>query len=232
MQHTAGGRPPTLRGVGRTVLVLAALCATGVFVAGQPFAAAAPAASRTPSAAAADPSAEAAFVASLNAIRAEHGVAPLQLSDELTAVARGWSDQMAAAGGISHNPNLTTAVSAPWRKIGENVGAGGDVSVLMNAFVNSPHHYENIVDPAYNFVGVGVSYGSDGRMYTTHDFMQLDEPAPAPPPPPPSHDTQSAPPPTAPPAPEPPPTPPPPPPPPADPVRLHTMLTALRAVSG
>ena len=62
------------------------------------------------------------------------------------------------------------------------MGVGYDVNGLMAAFVKSPAHYENIVDPEFNYVGVGVSYGADGRLYTTHDFMGLDTSNPNPPP--------------------------------------------------
>ena len=74
-------------------------------------------------------------------------------------------------------------VSGAWTKLGENVGVGYDVDGLMQAFVNSPAHYANLVDPDWTHVGVGVTCGADGRMYTTHDFMALGGGA-APPPPP------------------------------------------------
>ena len=189
---------------------------------------------------AADSGAEAQFVANINGIRASKGLGPLAVYGELRSVARGWTDQMVANGGISHNSNLAGSVSANWSKLGENVGVGGDVNSLMNAFVNSPAHYKNIVDPAYNYIGVGVSYGDDGRMYTTHDFMAMDDgsgsvsepdPAPAPAPAPAPRQTKATPPPADPaPVEEAPAEPPPPPTAPATSGRVHTALTALRAV--
>jgi hypothetical protein len=90
---------------------------------------------------------------------------------------------MANANQISHNPNFPNQVTANWRKLGENVGTGGNVDVLFTAFVNSPAHYENLVDPAFNNVGVGVVI-KNGTIYTSHQFMQLAggaaAPAPAP----------------------------------------------------
>ena len=180
---------------------------------------------------------ESQFVSAINAIRAAHGAQPLRVYGELTGIARNWSDQMVANGGISHNPDFSGEVSAYWMKLGENVGVGGDVTSLMNAFVNSPAHYRNIVDPDFNYIGVGVSYDASGRIYTTHDFMRLDDapapdpapdpdPAPAPEPAPapasqaPAAAPASAPSPAAAPAPTEPP---------AVPARVHAMLTALRA---
>ena len=173
------------------------------------------------------------------------GLAPLAVYGELHGVARDWTDQMVANGGISHNPNLAGQVSANWTKLGENVGVGNDVNSLMTAFVNSPAHYKNITDPAYNYIGVGVSYDASGRMYTTHDFMAMDDgsgpaaragpdPAPDPPAPPPPCTRKKA---AAAPASDPAPVadaapadPPPPPTAPATSGRVHTVLTALRAV--
>ena len=53
------------------------------------------------------------------------------------------------------------------------MGAGTDVDGLMQAFVNSAPHYRNIVDPDYNYIGVGVVWGADGRLYTCHVFMGM-----------------------------------------------------------
>ncbi len=43
----------------------------------------------------------------------------------------------------------------------------------MQAFINSPAHYRNLVDPVWTHVGVGVTHAADGRIYTTHNFMAL-----------------------------------------------------------
>src|SRR5207248_215322 len=42
---------------------------------------------------------------------------------------------------------------------------------LHQAFMNSPHHRDNILDPVYNYVGIGVEHSSDGTMYVTEQFM-------------------------------------------------------------
>jgi hypothetical protein len=130
----------------------------------------------------ADPgSEEAQFVALTNQLRVSHGLNPLAVSGTLVSVARPWSSNMAAAGAISHNMNLPNEVSLAWEKLGENVGVGGTVDSIQNAFIASPHHYENLVDPVYNYVGIGV-VDSGGRIWVTVDFMQLGSvPATAPP---------------------------------------------------
>jgi hypothetical protein len=178
------------------------------------------------------------FLELTNSLRASKGLAPLAVDGGLVGVARSWSASMAAAGSISHNPSLASQVPAGWRKLGENVGQGGNVDALQQAFVNSPSHYHNLVDPGFNFVGIGVVHGSGGMIFVTVDFMQrpaapVAQPPPAPRPPPPA---RRAPAPTraaaaAPlPAPAPVAAPPPPPPPPEPSPRLLFVLEHLRAL--
>ena len=135
----------------------------------------------------ADPaSEEAQFIALTNQLRASKGLSTLQVHPEVTAVARRWAGRMAAAGAISHNMNLPNEVHLSWTKLGENVGTGGAVEAIQTAFINSPKHYENLVDPVWNYIGIGV-VDSNGRIYVTVNFMALSgssappsAPAPAP----------------------------------------------------
>jgi hypothetical protein len=129
----------------------------------------------------ADPgSEEAQFLALTNQLRAQHGLNQLASYGSLVSIGRTWSAHMAAAGSISHNMNLPNQQGGPWTKLGENVGVGGSVQAIQDAFIASPHHYENLVDPVYNYVGIGV-VDSGGRIWVTVDFMQLNS-APAAPP--------------------------------------------------
>jgi hypothetical protein len=190
-----------------------------------------------------DPSAdEARFVMLVNQARAQAGVAPLEVDGELTALARDWAAQMAAAGGISHAKPISAGVTQDWQKMGENVGKGPSVDPIMDAFIASPGHYANLMDPDFTKIGVGVVW-ADGVLYTTHRFMQLrGAPAPPPAPEPPAPATTAGP--AAPPSPAPATTAPPAPPvteapvapsappvtpPPASPGRVAVVLLALRS---
>ncbi len=54
----------------------------------------------------------------------------------------------------------------------------GQIQELFDAFVASPAHLQNLVDPQFRYVGVGVVYDQSGQMWTTHRFMALgDTPA-------------------------------------------------------
>jgi Cysteine-rich secretory protein family len=114
---------------------------------------------------------EASFVAKINDLRAGKGLPALQVNDNLVAKARSWAAGMAAAGKIWHS-TLSDGITADWEKLGENVGMGGSVDGLHAAFVASPHHYENLVDPDFGYVGIGIAMNGD-TMYVAEEFMQL-----------------------------------------------------------
>ena len=122
-------------------------------------------------AAADDAGDEAAFLANLNDLRSSKGIGSLAPNSALATVARTWSATMAAANAISHNSSLSSVSPPNWAKLGENVGMGMDVPGLHVAFVNSPTHYRNMVDPAFDSVGIGVVRGGDGTLFVTVDFM-------------------------------------------------------------
>ena len=128
---------------------------------------------------------EAQFVKRINEARVAAGLKELTVHVALIEAGRGWATKMrdtsVAANVddclISHNPNLRTAVNAPWRKLGENVGCGDtDVDTLHEAFMNSPKHRENIMDPTFDSVGIGIVTAGD-TMFVTEQFMQIDQKA-------------------------------------------------------
>src|SRR4051812_26566516 len=124
------------------------------------------------------------FLARINRVRSSHGLAPLRADAAVAAFAAGWTGQMVSANHLAHNPDLRSAPGS-WSVAGENVGVGASVDDLFKAFVASPEHYANIVEPRYNVVGVAVKIDKYGSMWTTHDFEQATPaaattPAPAP----------------------------------------------------
>ncbi len=122
--------------------------------------------------AAATASDEAAFVDALNAVRADVGLPPFAVDTQLADLARGHAERMADAGEIFHASPISEGYVGPWSKIGENVGVGASIEVLVDAFVASPGHYANIVDPAFTQVGIGVVW-RDNALYTTHRFLEI-----------------------------------------------------------
>jgi uncharacterized protein YkwD len=122
---------------------------------------------------------EAQFVTLINQLRVSQGAPELTVNVDLVRVARGWTKKMKEAGDISHNPDLAKQVTANWRKLGENVGVGPTVEILHAAFVKSPAHYRNLVDPAFDQVGITIEYAGDS-FYVTEQFMDTDDSKAAP----------------------------------------------------
>ncbi|MCW3045453.1 MAG: hypothetical protein JWL57_3611 [Actinobacteria bacterium] len=122
-------------------------------------------------ASAANAGAESCFVSAINAARSSAGVAPVGANGDLLGVARVWSGTMASAGHIFHNPAIADLAPSNWESLGENVGVGPTCAKIAQAFMNSPEHRRNILDPSYSSVGLGVVDAPGGVMYVTEDFM-------------------------------------------------------------
>lgn len=122
--------------------------------------------------------AEDGFVQAINASRAAQGLAPLAVNGDLTAVARGWSNELSVVGSLSHNPSYTAQYPGEWRRMGENVGTmtwlGADTATLVDrlhrAFMDSAGHRANILGD-YNQLGVGVRTVGP-TMWVTVNFLQ------------------------------------------------------------
>ena len=129
---------------------------------------------------------EQAFVDAINKTRAEANLPLLTVHPGLVEVARGWSDSMrkvhnvtprsdGTACTISHNPNLKLVLPKEWVGLGENVGCGNaDLATIHQKFVESPHHYENMVNPKFDRIGIGIVYEGD-IMFVTEQFMDSAE---------------------------------------------------------
>ena len=126
--------------------------------------------------ASAEPATESQFVAEINASRKANGLAPLAVNSKLASYADTHTARMMAEGEIFHSTGsqLASAGSPGWTKLGENVGRGGTpYSLHHDAFMKSPTHRANILDPDFNYVGVGTAFDSEDVMYVTVIFMAL-----------------------------------------------------------
>ena len=95
------------------------------------------------------------FVSLVNSARASAGLHGYAVSSQLTSVAQGQANRMAAQQKLYHNPGLASQVTS-WKYVGENVGYGPDVSTLFSAFMHSAPHKANILDHDFTQIGVGA----------------------------------------------------------------------------
>ena len=135
----------------------------------------------------------------LNQQRAAHGVGALAENATLTTASAGYSQRMVAQGFFDHeSPDGGTLVERltgagyladddAW-VVGENIGWGqGTLATprsMVDAWMNSPGHRENLLSGDYTQVGLGLALGTPadqtwGATYTTDFGTGAQAPAPA-----------------------------------------------------
>lgn len=102
---------------------------------------------------------------------------PLRWADDVAAVARAWSDEMARTRVFAHNPHFTSQTCC-WQRIGENIVMGGpgylgflDVEGIaerfMQLWMDSDGHRQNLMHGSHEHVALGASIAADGAVYVT-----------------------------------------------------------------
>ncbi len=116
-------------------------------------------------------SSEQARVAELvNQTRAQYGRSALRDNLQLDEKAQAWAEHLARNNTLAHS-NLPSGISYQWRSLAENVGYGGSIEQVHQAYLNSPGHRANILDPRWNYMGTGVAWRGS-RVFTVQVFMQ------------------------------------------------------------
>jgi uncharacterized protein YkwD len=113
------------------------------------------------------------LLALVNKHRRAIGQPALTVDPKLAAIARKWTEQMAASGVLRHNDALFTPASHQalgMKALGENVGWNYSVSAQDDAFLKSPLHRANIETRGFRVAGFAVVRGADGRIWSTEDF--------------------------------------------------------------
>jgi uncharacterized protein YkwD len=122
-----------------------------------------------------------------NEFRAANGLAPLQLSGQLAALADLQAKNMVSMvpvvgfnAAMSHTlygaPEVTLTsradyVGYDWTSIGENIAYGyGSADAVVQAWINSPGHRANLLNASFTQIGVSVAYTREGIPYFSQDF--------------------------------------------------------------
>lgn len=101
-------------------------------------------------------------ISRVNTERRSRGLNPLKISKNLMESARRWSGRQAEQKRMYHSG---------WPGIAENVARGQkNPSEVMRAWLNSPGHRANILNPRYSEMGAGVVVASDGQPFWTQQF--------------------------------------------------------------
>jgi uncharacterized protein YkwD len=121
----------------------------------------------------------AAVVCLINQQRASRQLPALHASRLLDRSAQGWTNAMVSSDVFSHGTNFAGRISAAgyvWRSAGENIATGFQTPRgVVNAWMASTGHCQNILNPTYGNVGTGVSRApvrgwASGAGTWTQDF--------------------------------------------------------------
>lgn len=106
----------------------------------------------------------------------------LQWNSKLFAAAAGHSDEMAAKNYFGHNSADGTTpgdrlhnAGYAWSRFGENIAAGQTTAAtVMQAWIDSPGHCENLMQPDVTEVAVACSRNDNAtyRLYWTMDLAK------------------------------------------------------------
>jgi uncharacterized YkwD family protein len=107
-----------------------------------------------------------------NAERAKQGLAPLEIDEELSQVAREKSNDMASNNYFSHNSpvygspfDMMNQFGISYRTAGENIAQGQtSPEQVVNAWMNSDGHRANILNGDFTHIGVG--FVENGNHWT------------------------------------------------------------------
>lgn len=127
---------------------------------------------------------EAALHVAVNEYRKAQHLVPLVRRDELDAVARAHSADMATRRYLSHSTpegvdwvgRLGRAGIEGFAMAGENVGLTSRPSPneeILQGWIRSPVHRENLVGRAYNATGLGLARAADGTLYYTQLYLSF-----------------------------------------------------------
>ncbi len=163
----------------RRVAISAALAALGLGGATVAPADAACPHAGTPATKASTSSMRQAVLCLVNHERTSRGLPKLHGSRRLNRSAQKWTDHMVATGAFSHGSDFGARITATgyhWRTAGENIATGFPTPrAVVRAWMASQGHCENILDPSFRDLGVGISRHPVGRYASrpstwTQDF--------------------------------------------------------------
>ncbi len=116
----------------------------------------------------------------VNVERAKAGLQALTQNWQLSRVARYKSQDMIDKGYFAHNSptygspfKMMESFGIRYSAAGENIAMGQQSPAqVMNAWMNSPGHRNNIMSPSFTQIGVGLAKNKNGRMYWTQMFIK------------------------------------------------------------
>jgi uncharacterized protein (TIGR03000 family) len=112
----------------------------------------------------------------VNQERQKAGLPAYKVSVKLSCAARGHSANMAKQNVLSHQldgqsaPQRIAATGYRFVDFGENIATARTPAEVVRNWMNSAGHRQNILEPKYKEIGVGLTPGRNGRKFWTLVF--------------------------------------------------------------
>ncbi len=110
----------------------------------------------------------------VNESRQANGLGTVSENYVLDVKADNWARHLRDICDLEHS-KLSSGAPPEWEKLGENVGYGGAIGQIHEAYLNSPGHRANIMDAAFSSMGAAAVYGTcngQQRVFTVQVFMK------------------------------------------------------------
>ena len=115
----------------------------------------------------------------VNRARMEAGLSRLDYGEDLAAVGRAHSNDMARHGFFAHVSPTRGTLADRMRRAGiavatfsENLAGNADLGAAHEGLMDSPGHRKNILDPDVNRVGIGIVRTGEGNLIITQVFAR------------------------------------------------------------
>lgn len=116
----------------------------------------------------------------VNQYRRAYGIAPVAMNAKVQLAAQKHSNYQASISTMTHRGKWWATYDAGkriklesynWSWWGENVAAGqANCDVVVRAWMNSPGHRANILNPKFTNIGVAAKKSTKGTIFWTMDF--------------------------------------------------------------
>jgi len=118
----------------------------------------------------------------INDERSRAGLPPVEMHDGLASLAAQHAQAMADENRLYHSSNLGDRVGTKvpnWEAVAENVGMGGSLDEVHEAFMQSSSHRANVLGN-FNLAGVAAVTDAEGQVWVAQVFARAPVAAPAP----------------------------------------------------
>lgn len=104
-----------------------------------------------------------------NAERVKAGFKPLTLSPGMSKISQTWTQKMAWDNNYAHNPSFAREMPRSLTGQAENIAAGYPTSEVVQAWMDSAGHRQNILGN-YTHIGIGYWVDDSGQTWFTQNF--------------------------------------------------------------